>query len=346
MINIVSRILLFISFITIAQCCIPLGMPGCDCQQNPSCNSCLSKSYYYNYDHQPSVQQYAYPTLIETNNALPTPPTYLTNEVNQENVVESNFPGMENYLTTPTYTTIPQQNTPEYFEADRILANSIKKLNREEALKHNEDIIKNNLHEEGSNSFKIESSQSSQDSAMNYPTAQINNNVNTEFAITVENRNNNTKETYNNYYKGNSINSGDTQTSTTISPIPSNPNESIYKIKHEIRKDQKFEEPIQSLYYGFKSYPISKASLQSMESNFTFKSYPNNVCNGITISKNQEPSLAVALDKCFILNCDGFNIRNDSSINDNSSSIEVVYLQKIDDKISLQGYSCLTSKFF
>uniref|UniRef100_A0A0N5B4C6 Ground-like domain-containing protein n=1 Tax=Strongyloides papillosus TaxID=174720 RepID=A0A0N5B4C6_STREA len=334
--------------------CIPIGMPNCDCQQSPDCGGCLSKTYYYNYDQPSSYhQQYAYPTLIETSNQLPSPPPYpFTNNINQEPVIESNFPGMDSYLTTIPYS-IPKQNTPEYFEADRILASSIKKINNEDAYRHSQEVSlleKNAIEKDDdvTSSFKIETTSLPQDSAMNYPTADVSTNVNTGFEITVKKEVNTTSESYNNYYqKTNIVNAGNTLPDpSTISPIPYDPKDVIYKIKHE-SKVKDTEIPLQSMYYGYKSYPILRSSDIQRESNFTFKNYLNTICNGDVISKGQESSLKIALDRCNNLKCSGMNIKNITSGSPLKTIpfLEVVYLSKINDKMSLQGYSCFTSKF-
>ncbi|CEF66681.1 Hypothetical protein SRAE_2000134800 [Strongyloides ratti] len=355
MYKVIVILLLILPIISNVNGCIPFGMSNCNCQSSPQCGECLSKTYYYNYDQSPSApQQYSYPTLIETSNTLPPPPQYeYNNNINQEPIIEYNFPGMDNYLTTLSYN-IPKSNTSEYFEADRILANSIKKINNEDAYRHAQEIISSSTTYSGTendvtSSFKVETTLSPQDSAMNYPTADLSTNVNTGFAITVENRNNHSKETYNTFYENKAkVNSGNTILEpSTISPIPYDSGNEIYKIKHESHTKES-EVPLQTLYYGYKSYPITKASDMNVESNFTFKNQINTICNGVVISKSQEPSLVVALDKCNILNCSGMNVKN-MSLGSSTKMIpflEVVYLSKIDDKMSLQGYSCLTSKFF
>lgn len=231
------------------------------------------------------------------------------------------------------------------------MANSIKKINNEDAYRHAQEIISSSTTDIGTendltSSFKIETTSSPQDSAMNYPTADLSTSVNTGFAITVENRNNNSKETYNTFYENkNKINSGNTLPDlSTISPIPYDSKDEIYKIKHESHTKES-EIPLQTLYYGYKSYPITKSSDIKIESNFTFKNQMNTICNGVVISKSQEPSLVVALDKCYLFNCSGMNIKNISSESSTKiiSFLEVVYLSKIDDKMSLQGYSCFTN---
>lgn len=94
MYKVIIILLLILPMINNVNGCMPFGVSNCDCQTSPQCNECLSKTYYYNYDQSPMAhQQYSYPTLIESSNTLPPPPQYeVNNNINQEPIIEYNFP--------------------------------------------------------------------------------------------------------------------------------------------------------------------------------------------------------------------------------------------------------------